>query len=147
MGGVQRLPTPCGDDQWEPEQEEALRAALSDAFDSGRYCPHLPPQAQRPLMADPELQWQARASICFPYTENRGWSRLTSRAPVFAWWLVDTPNLEDAKKALLGAEHEQLCEEAGRNSSMPFRLVGVGHSDDVWSVFIAPVPQEDMQKP
>lgn len=141
--GMPRWPYLC-EAEWEPEQEKALGDALSDAFDSGRFCPRAPPQQQRPLMADPELQWQARSSLCLP--TERNWIR-ASRSPVFVWSVLGTPNLEDAKKALLGSEHDQLCEEAAGMPPMPFRFVGVGHAMDAWSVFIAPGFPEDMQKP
>jgi hypothetical protein len=76
--------------------------------------------------------------------ENRGWFRLTTRAPVFVWTLGGTPSLEDAKKALLNTERESLCREAEQN---PFRRVGVAHSSDAWSIFLAPTSPDDMQKP
>jgi hypothetical protein len=142
-GGMPRVPPyPC-DNQWEPDQEEALSEALSEAFDSGRYCPHTPPPQRRPLAVDSDLQWQAHAAVCFAFTD-RGWVRLSRNPPVFAWALVNTPNLEDAKKALLGAEHQEICDESQR---MAFRRVGVGHSSETWSVIIGSAFPEDMQKP
>lgn len=142
-GSPSRPPPPC-DGEWEIEQEDALLQTLSEAFDTGRYCPRIPLADRRPLAVDPELQFQARGSSCFP-VGDRGWFRL-GRGPdaVWAWFLGGTPNLEDAKKALLDAERDMMCEQAERD---PFRRVGVGHSSDSWSIFIAPSFSEDMQKP
>jgi hypothetical protein len=133
------------DGPWEVEQEDALFQTLSEAFDSGRYCARLSAMRQRPLAVDLDLQWQARAANCFPMSEeDRGWFRLATRAPVYVWMLGGTASLEDAKKALLSAERESLCREAEQN---PFRRVGVAHSFESWSIFLAPAPPEDMQKP
>jgi hypothetical protein len=137
-GGPPRVPYPCENEPWDPEDEKELRETLSDAYSSGRYCPRTPSEDWQPLELDPELQWQARASVCIAGFDF-GWFRAREG---FGWVLVGTPNVEDAKKALLGAPHQELCDEA---QVRPFRHIGVGHSRNEWSVFIAPDPPEDMQ--
>lgn len=145
IGGSPRPPSPnpCGEgSEQEQADERELREAFIDAFDSGRYCPNLSNMQRRTLTLDRDLEWRARGFICIP-TDTRNWFEIP-RTPVWAWVLWDTPNLEDAKRALLGGDHTELCEEAER---MSFRHIGVGHLYDVWTVFLSPGTPEDMQKP
>jgi hypothetical protein len=140
-GGMQRPQQyPC-DELGEDGQEAELLQALNDAISSGRYCPRLSQSRQRPLEVTRELEAQARSSICF-MPQSHGWIRLF-RSPVLSWIQFDVPNLEDAKKALLGGEHEIFCDEAEKGALS----VGVGHFWDSWSILVAPVDQQDMQKP
>jgi hypothetical protein len=134
---------PCDEGtELEQQQEQELRELFSETFDSGAYCPNLSNGQRRMLMLDRDLEWRARGFICVTF-DTLNWFEIP-RTPVWAWVLWDTPNLEDAKKALLGGDHAELCEAAERTA---FRHVAVGHLYDVWTVFLSPGPQEDMQKP
>lgn len=126
----------------EQEQERELREAFTEAYESGSYCPNLSSGPRRSLMLDRELEWRARIAVCGSI-ESRPW-RPIPRTPVWAWVLWGVSSLEEAKAALLTSDRTQLCEQAERT---PFRNVGVGHLYDVWIVFLAPAPAEDMQKP
>ena len=147
-GGAGDMPwlppvNPCDEGtELEQQQERELLEAFTEAFDSGRYCPDLEDGQRRMLMLDRELEWRARGSICLPI-DSLDWFQIR-RTPLWAWVLSDTPSLEDAKEALLGANRANLCEQAER---APFRYVGVGHLYDVWTVFLSPGDPEDMQKP
>jgi hypothetical protein len=135
--------SPCDEgSEFEQEQERELREAFSDAFESGRYCPNLSSSQRRQVMLDRDLDWYARWISCIAPSSST-WSRV-GRTPLWGWVLLDTPSLEDAKKALLDADQTKLCEEAERT---PFRFIGVGHLSDVWSVVISPGFPEDMQNP
>lgn len=136
-------PNPC-DEGTEPEQagERELRAAFLESFNSGDYCPDLPNIHRRQLTLDRELETVARGSICLAFTSAEWF--FVRRTSTMGWVLLDTPNLEDAKNALLGGDHTQLCEEARRT---PFRFVGVGHLFDAWTVFVSPGDPDEMQKP
>ena len=136
-------PNPCDEGSaQEQEREQELREALTEAFGSGRYCPNLASGQRRQLVLDRDLEWRARATICVTFS-SLNWFQVP-RTPVMGWVLLDTPSLEDAKKALLGGDHTELCEEAERTQ---FRFIGVGHLYDVWTVFVSPGASEEMQKP
>ena len=136
-------PNPC-DEGTELEQrlEQELRDTFKEAFESGSYCPNLANTQRGPLLLDPDLEWRARAVICVALS-SVGWFHVP-RTPTWAWVLIETPNLEDAKNALLDGDHTQLCEEADRTQ---FRFIGVGHLFDAWTVFLSPGAPEDMQNP
>jgi len=138
-----RLPPACDEgSSLEQDQERELREVFVEAFDTGRYCPNTSDFSRRELDLDRELEWRARGLICITF-ETLTWRQIRGTS-VWAWVLWGVPNLEDAKNALLGGDHTQLCEEAERT---PFRYVGVGHREDAWIVFVAPGPSDDMQKP
>ena len=143
-GGMARLPPPlpCDDGtELELAREQELREAFFDAYNSGAYCSNLSNSERRTLLNDRDLEWRARATSCVAF-DSANWVQV-SRALV-AWVLIDTPSVEDAKQALLGGDHMELCEEAERT---PFRFAGVGHLSDKWTVFLSPGAAEDMQKP
>jgi hypothetical protein len=146
-GGPRVPPPPDGCDEsteQELEDEQALREAFIDTYNSGKYCPNLSNAERRTLVPERDLDWRARATGCFAFDSSGGWFYASPRTPVMAWVLISTPSLEDAKKALLGGEHTELCEEAERT---PMRFVGVAHTGEVWAVVVAPGPPDDMQKP
>jgi hypothetical protein len=148
-GAMPRLPQRC-DGYWEPDQEDALREAFNDAISNGHVCPHESMGLTRRLVQDTDLQIQAHGTICFSFTPPPGgaWSPYPGTA--LGWVISGTPNLEDAKKALLeGDSRSALCDAA---KNMTYRAVGVGHRGDWWSVVISPgtpddMRRDDMQKP
>lgn len=145
-GGMPRLPPPlpCDDGtELDLELERELQETFFEAYNSGTYCPKLSSSERRTLVNDRDLEWRARTTSCVAF-DSTNWVQVSSRSPLLAWVLIDTPSVEDAKKALLGGDHTKVCEEAERT---PFRLAGVGHLSDSWTVFLSPGPPEDMQKP
>ncbi|HTU60572.1 MAG TPA: hypothetical protein VMF89_19105, partial [Polyangiales bacterium] len=124
--------------------EQDLRETFIETYNSGRYCPNLSNAERRTLVPERDFDLRARAIGCFAFENSDGWFYASARTPVMAWALLETPRLEDAKKALLDIEQPELCEEAERS---PMRYVGVAHTGKVWAVVVAPGPPDDMQKP
>lgn len=143
--GMSRVPpTPC-DGLWEIDAENALRDAFNEAVSDGRVCPREATGIRRPLVDDPELQWQARFAICsFPQGRN-GWGSIP-RSPTLGWVLYDTTSLEDAKKALLDTDDRSILCDRAQDSGTTFRAIGVAHIGDSWSVFVSPGGPEDMRR-
>jgi len=144
-GGPRVPPDGCTESTaQELDDEQELREAFIETYNSGEYCPSLSNAERHTLVPERDLDWRARASGCFAFDSSDGWFRVSPRTPVMAWVLIDTPSLDDAKAALLGGDRTQLCEEAERT---PMRFVGVAHTGGVWTVVVAPGPPDDMQKP
>ena|GEM_PF-6332694 len=146
-GGARVPPPPDGCDEsteQELDDEQELREAFIETYNSGRYCPNLSNAERRTLVPERDLDWRARATGCFAFDSSGGWFYSSPRTPVMAWVLIGTPSLEDAKQAVFGDERTELCEEAERT---PMRFVGVAHTGGVWAVVVAPGAPDDMQKP
>jgi len=144
-GGMPRLAPPGCDESTalELDEEQELREAFIETYNSGNYCPNLSNAERRSLVPDRDLEWRARLAGCVAF-DSAEWVRVSPRTPVMAWVLIATPSLEDAKRALLGGDRTELCEEAERTA---LRHVGVGHVGSAWAVFVAPGPSDEMQKP